>query len=52
MPAIHPKWIGKDLYLVNTDAGGHLDEWGSVNNPAWAPLRNGVRRAGFDLIEE
>lgn len=51
-PAIHPKWIGKDLYLVNTDAGGHLDEWGSINNPAYAPLRNGVRRAGFDLIEE
>jgi len=41
-----------DVFIVNTDKGGHLDEWGSKNNPAYAPLRTGVRRAGFDLIEE
>lgn len=41
-----------DVFLVNTDKGSHLDEWGSKNNPAYAPLRTGVRRAGFDLIEE
>lgn len=51
-PAIEPRWIDGDLHLVNTDRGGHLDEWGSVNNPAYAPLRTGIRRAGFDFIEE
>jgi hypothetical protein len=40
-----------DVFIVNTDLGGHLDEWGSKNNPAYAPLRTGVRNAGFDLIE-
>ena len=41
-----------DVFIVNTDLGGHLDEWGSKNNPAYAPLRNGVRQAGFELTEE
>ena len=40
-----------DVFIVNTDLGGHLDEWGSKNNPSYAPLRNGVRNAGFDLTE-
>jgi len=40
-----------DVFIVNTDLGGHLDEWGSKNNPAYAPLRTGVRNAGFDLTE-
>lgn len=40
-----------DVFIVNTDLGGHLDEWGSKNNPSYAPLRTGVRNAGFDLIE-
>ena len=40
-----------DVFIVNTDLGGHLDEWGSKNNPAYAPLRSGVRNAGFDLTE-
>lgn len=40
-----------DVFIVNTDLGGHLDEWGSKNNPAYAPLRNGTRNAGFDLTE-
>lgn len=38
--------------LVNTDAGGHLAEWGSVNNPPYAPIRRGVRAAGLRLDEE
>lgn len=40
-----------DVWIVNTDPGGHWDEWGNVNLPAGAPLRNGVRAAGFRLEE-
>lgn len=38
--------------LVNTDHGGHLMEWGSVNNPPHAPLRRGARAAGLRLAED
>lgn len=44
--------IDGDTYIVNHNHGGHIDEWGSKNNPPYAPLRTGVRRAGFDLTEE
>jgi len=37
--------------VVNTDHGAHFDEWGSVNNPPYAPLRTGVRAAGLRLDE-
>jgi hypothetical protein len=37
--------------LVNTDHGGHLQEWGSKNNAPAAPLRRGVQAAGFRLHE-
>jgi hypothetical protein len=40
------------VFIVNTDFGGHLAEWGSKNNPAKAPMRRGVRAAGFTLHEE
>lgn len=39
------------VYLVNTDHGGHLIEWGSVNNPPHGVLRNAVRAAGMRLEE-
>jgi hypothetical protein len=42
---------GPEVQLVNTDHGGHLMEWGSENNAPVAPLRRGVRAAGFDLHE-
>lgn len=29
------------------DIAGHLVEWGSINNPPYAPLRRGAERAGF-----
>jgi hypothetical protein len=48
---IRLKWVDGDLYLVNYAHGGHIDEWGSKNNPPYAPLRTAVRRAGFDLEE-
>lgn len=31
---------------------GHLIEWGSKNNPAYAPLRRAVRAAGLRLVEQ
>lgn len=36
----------------NRDFAAHLIEWGSVNNPPWAPLRRGVRAAGLRLDED
>jgi hypothetical protein len=41
-----------DVYIVNVDPGGHLDEWGSVNNPAYAPLRRAVSAVGLDFQED
>lgn len=43
--------VDKRVYVVNTDHGGHLDEYGSVNNPPYAPLRTAVKAAGFRLDE-
>lgn len=40
-----------EVSLANNDFGGHLAEWGSVNNPPSAPLRRGVRAAGLRLDE-
>jgi len=37
--------------LGNTDFAAHWVEWGSVNNPAYAPLRRGVQAAGLHLRE-
>lgn len=42
---------GDEVRLVNTDPFFHLTEFGSVNNPPFAPLRRGVRAAGLDLQE-
>jgi hypothetical protein len=35
----------------NTDFFFHLTEWGSANNPPYAPLRRGVIAAGLRLDE-
>ena len=43
---------GLELAVVNTDYAGHLQEWGSINNPPHAPLRRGVRAAGLRLDEQ
>jgi len=40
------------VYVINTDFGGHIDEYGSANNPAYAPMRTAVMAAGFRLEEE
>lgn len=41
-----------EVYLVNTNHGGHLEEWGLARTPMYAPLRRGVRAAGFRLGQE
>lgn len=43
---------GDGVYLVNTDYGGHLAEWGSVNNAPQAPLRRAVRATPGLRLEE
>lgn len=49
--AIEVQHQGHKVYLVNTDHGGHLDEWGSVKNPPNAPLRRAIRSVGLRLSE-
>lgn len=40
-----------EVGIVNTDHAGHLQEFGSRNNPPHAPLRRGARAAGLRLEE-
>lgn len=40
------------VVVESTDPFAHIVEWGSRNNPAYAPLRRGVRAAGLDLHED
>lgn len=42
--------VNLDVYVVNVDPGGHMDEWGSVNNPAYAPLRTAVGNVGMKFV--
>lgn len=44
---IHVDTSGDEPAIVNPDHGAHLDEWGSKNNPIFAPLRRGIRAAGL-----
>lgn len=36
----------------NADFAAHWVEWGSINNPPYAPLRTGVIAAGLRLAED
>lgn len=38
---------GVKATAYTTDIAGHLAEWGSINNPAYAPLRRGAERVGL-----
>ena len=42
---------GVALGVTTTDPFGHLVEWGSVNNPPYAPIRRGAVAAGLELRE-
>lgn len=43
---------GDGVNLASTDPAGNLVEWGSANNPPYAPIRRGVRAAGLRLDEQ
>lgn len=44
---------GGDVIVETTDPFGHLVEFGSINNPPYAPLRRAVRAVdGLELREE
>lgn len=47
--SIDDREYGDEVVVESTDPFAHLVEFGSVNNPAYAPLRRGVRAAGLDL---
>ena len=38
--------------ILNTDHGAAIDEFGTAYTPAYAPMRRGVRAAGFRLVED
>ena len=42
---------GEDVVVANTAHGGHIDEWGSVKNPPYAPLRRGAEASGVRFRE-
>lgn len=42
---------GDEVAVANHAYGAHIDEWGSVNSPPYAPLRNAVRTSGLRLVE-
>lgn len=41
-----------DSRVWTTDPAGHIVEFGSINNPAYAPLRRGARAAGLRLEDK
>lgn len=43
---------GGGARVLTTDYFGHLVEYGSVNNPAYAPLRRAVDAEGLDFDED
>lgn len=42
---------GAKTYVRTNDFAGHMVEFGSVNNPPYAPIRKGARAAGLRLDE-
>ena len=48
-------WTDRTTFGVTVgshDPFGHMVEWGSINNPAYAPIRRGVLAAGLRLDEK
>jgi len=52
-PRIKVDFDGGDVVLANTNWGAVIEEFGGakVKSPTYAPLRRGVRAAGFKLHE-
>lgn len=49
--SIDVELVGDEWVVRTTDFAGHLVEWGSVNNPVYAPLRRAVLMNGLRLHE-
>lgn len=43
---------GDETYVRTNDFAGHMVEYGSVNNPPYAPIRRAIRAAGLRLDEK
>lgn len=44
--------VDGNVYLSGTDYAAHLQEFGSKNNPAHAPLRRGIEAAGLRFKDD
>lgn len=45
------KRVGGGYQVWNEDPFAHLIEWGSVNNPTYAPMRTAITGLGFKFRE-
>lgn len=43
---------GATVTVTSTDPDAHIIEWGSVNNPPYAPIRKAIRALGLRLRED
>jgi hypothetical protein len=50
--SVHARQDGEQTRVVTDDIAGHLIEWGSVNNPAYAPLRRAADALGLGVVED
>lgn len=44
--------IADDNRLLTTDPAGHIVEWGSINNPPYAPLRRAAESVGASYVDD
>jgi len=42
---------GENFVVSNVGPMGHFDEWGTINNPPYAPLRRAVESSGLEFDE-
>ena len=49
--SLQVKALGPQVWVTATDFKGHWIEWGSINNPAFAPIRKAVIASGLRLRE-
>lgn len=42
---------GDNFAVSNVGPMGHMDEWGTINNPPYAPLRRAVEASGLEFDE-
>ena len=50
-PAVSVVSDAEGVFIVNAAYGSHLDEYGSITNPPYAPVRRGIHAAGLPFRE-